>query len=59
MAPDYGVFYRACGTFRVRLADPTPLAPEERQALAEMLNAFEEMMTGTRGLIERIGQIAG
>ena len=56
--PDYPTFYRACATFRLRLADPEPLAREEREALVAMLDAFEDMMVGARGLVERIQVIS-
>jgi hypothetical protein len=55
--PDYAAFYQSCATFRVRLADPEPLNAIERDALTEMLNAFEELMTGSRDLMERVSAL--
>lgn len=52
--PNYAEFFRTLAVLRARLLDPEPLDDLEREALAELLNGFEEMMVGTRNLVDRI-----
>ena len=55
--PDYATFYRTLATLRVRLRDPEPFDEVERECFVEILNAFEEMMNGTRTLMERVDKL--